>query len=146
MTNQRVPGTPKTISRQWITDGKSQLPVLVSLESDTDGLFSRDSEKNASADVATAKRIGELLNHHYCGHPWFVSVDSHQGIAYICIPVLMREWRYIIPLTKLTDKAVIEAGGQILERYNMPRSTIDFAAFNRAYDLRIRNSRQRVPG
>lgn len=142
---QREQGVPKTISRQWVTDGKSSLPVLVTLESDTDGLFSREKEKNAAADVAMAKRIGELLNMHYCGHPWFVSVDSHQGIAYICIPVLMREWRYVIPLPKLTDKMVIEAGGHILERYRMPRSTIDFAAFHKAHDLRIRNSRMRVP-
>lgn len=71
----------------------------------------------------------------YPGHYWVVRADAEQGIAGVKIHQLMGDtlWWNI----KLDDysnhndflKVVKRAGGEILERYNIPRSGIDFGAF-----------------
>ncbi len=136
------PFKPKVVKEGVIGNGTNA--VNVRLEHAPAALFA--NEEKTVADVAMAKSIGELLTLHYAGHPWFAMVDSHQGVATIAIPALMKNFRYIIPLQLLTDKAVIEAGGHILERFKIPRSTIDFGAFHKAFDLRVLKERQDMPG
>lgn len=83
-------------------------------------------------ELTVAKAIGRILQAHYPGHPWFVEVMADQGVAKITIPPLLgMNWGYILHLDKIgaSPRPVIEAGGHILERFNIPRSTIDLAAY-----------------
>lgn len=86
--------------------------------------------KAVPAELTMCKGIGRLLEFHYPGHPWAVEVNVKQGYAKISIPDLLGpNWGYVILLNGMTDKAVIEAGGHILERFKMPRNKIDVAAY-----------------
>lgn len=84
-----------------------------------------------AADNALAKAIWEKLQYHYPGHPWFVGVNHELGMAVIKLP-LFTEWGYWIRLDDLAVdpgmRIVKKGGGEFLERYNLPRSTIDLAA------------------
>lgn len=109
-----------------------------------------------------AKKVGDLeigmkaeriINQHYPGHFWVVKIDSVQGYLMIKIPLLMgmTNW-YFIPLDLLaTDpgmKRVIRGCGEILERYNMPRSALREADFLNAVDLippHLRGTHGQIP-
>lgn len=85
-----------------------------------------DKDHFVRADMALTKRIAGVIEQHYAGHPWHIQVSHEQGIAKIQIPHLMGavNW-YVIPLTLLksdpTLRLVVRAGGEILERYRIPR-------------------------
>ena len=94
-------------------------------------------DPHAYADIALAKRIGEVLQFHYPAHPWYVEVEHVHGIAKVSIPALMGWTAYfVIHLGSLSVdpsmKIVVKAGGEILERYKLPRNKYDFFAFAEA--------------
>lgn len=72
-----------------------------------------------------AHQIGETLNEHYPGHAWCVEVQLLQGVASIRNLNLSGEWGFMLHLDKLlqdpTPKPIINAGGELLERYNISR-------------------------
>lgn len=79
-----------------------------------------------AADLALTKRIAETLERHYPAHPWMVAVTHAQGIAKIKLPVVMSSTEaYVIHLTTIAVdpglRCVVRAGGELLERYRMPR-------------------------
>lgn len=99
-------------------------------------------------DMAIAMRIGETLHQHYPNHLWEVRADSAQGIATVKIPFLMGPTLcYVLHLDKLdTDgRQVRDAGGEILERFKIPRSGIDLAAFVAASDKRVYLTHDPIP-
>lgn len=75
---------------------------------------------------AVAKRIWEKLQFHYPGHQWVVAVSHEQGGAFIYFP-MFTYWPYFIKLAELTEKAIVKAGGEVLERFRMPRSNFSVA-------------------
>lgn len=82
------------------------------------------------AEAALCKRIFNVLNAHYNGHAWAVEVDFGQGMAKITIPsILGFNFGYLIRLDELDRKAIIRGGGEILERFKIPRSTVDINAY-----------------
>lgn len=86
------------------------------------------------AEVRLCKEMARILFAHYPGHPWSVEVHAEQGYAFITIPPLLgANWGYILHLDKIDGDAfrssVIEAGGNLLERFNIPRSTIDIVHY-----------------
>lgn len=88
--------------------------------------------KHIPFEVTMCKAIYRILAAHYPGHPWAVEVMADQGVATITIPPLLgANWAYVLHLDKLgsSPQPVIEAGGHILERFHIPRSTIDIAAY-----------------
>lgn len=95
-----------------------------------------EDDPAADADVQLAFVIGETLTRHYPGHPWFVEVDSNGGLASISIPAITGRFAYVLKLRLLGSdpglKSVVRAGGEILERWRIPRSSLDAAAFNAA--------------
>lgn len=90
----------------------------------------------AKADLALARRIGEVLQFHYPGHAFMVQVMHGQGIATINIPILMGQWQHVIKLYDLKSdpgmKSVVRAAGEILERYKMPRQGFSMAEWGDA--------------
>lgn len=88
------------------------------------------TEKDA-ADIALCKQIYEILDKHYSGHLWQVGANSITGV--VDIKLLYPDGRHRITNfgyglkisslegSRITQK-VIYAGGELLERYGLPRS------------------------
>lgn len=81
-------------------------------------------------DMATAKDYAEALNAAYPGHLWAINVQGAQGIATIHNLMLSGKYGYLLHLNKRYSasearKAVIMAGGEILERFKVFRGRID---------------------
>lgn len=86
-----------------------------------------EADPHMAADTALARKVGETLQRHYADHPWLVEVDHAQGVVMISLPIVMpRNRKMIIHTSTLAAdpqmRAVVRAGGEILERYNIPRS------------------------
>lgn len=100
-------------------------------------------------DKWIANRTMALLKAEYPGHFWAVESDSKQHILKISIPILMGFMHYyVINLrqTELTPMAVLRAGGEILERYRLPRGMFTDAFFDARRDLsKIVNKRRPIP-
>lgn len=84
-------------------------------------------DKHAAADLAITKKIGAKLEQHYPCQPWLVEVDSAQGVAFISLPIIMRRnQRYCLHLSTIGSdpglRCVVRAGGELLERHNVPRA------------------------
>lgn len=92
------------------------------------------------AELAICKWVSALLHAHYRGHFWGVQVQG--GIVRIGIPALLGNWTWNIPVRHLTPQLVVKAGGDILERFNIPRSSLDMgiAQFIDARQHRVRAS------
>lgn len=108
-----------------------------------------EEDIHAQHDLDLSRRIGEVLERHYPGHFFLVEVDSRGGIAHISIPILTENWRYNIPLPLLhgdpSMRMVVKAGGEILERWRIPRSGLDVAAFRAAMRHKIHGPKQKPP-
>ena len=86
------------------------------------------TDPHAAFDDRMARAIGRVLHQHYQGHDWNVWVSRETGIAKIWLSCLMNpQYPYVLHLAGLQSHDVMRAGGEILERYQLPRSTIDFA-------------------
>jgi hypothetical protein len=84
-------------------------------------------------DLDVGKKVLDVLEANYAGHAWFVNAMTESG--YVTIQLMypgadekLRIWKFGILLhcNKLgtyqdMQKKVINAGGEILERYNMAR-------------------------
>ena len=95
-------------------------------------------DPHREADMSLCLLSFNTLQLHYPGHFWRIEVDSKQGLAKIQIHQLMGDtlW-YAIRLDESDNhndyrKAVIKAGGAILERYGLPRSGMDVDKFREA--------------
>lgn len=85
-------------------------------------------------ELEVAEAMFRKLMEHYPGHFWTTEVNMRQGIAQIKIKHLMTAGHgYIIKLKDLWSDpgmmCVVRGGGEILERYKIPRSTFDLSAF-----------------
>jgi len=91
-----------------------------------------DGHKVESQDLVLAKTIGDTLEKHYPGWAWMVHVDSEGEIVNIMSGVLnefqVKMYGFTYHLHNLTyshkaaTQKAIKAGGELLERANMPRS------------------------
>jgi hypothetical protein len=91
-------------------------------------------------DLMVARAITRVLLGHYRGHFWEVNVSRKQGIASISIPILMGPTeKYFIRLSEsITPAHIIRYGGELLERWNIPRSPMDLPAFLTARERAMR--------
>lgn len=86
-----------------------------------------DHDEHTAADLALTMRIAETLERHYPAHPWMVQVSHASGCAFIALPLVMkRNEKYVLHIDKLyldpSLRAVVRAGGELLERLNIPRA------------------------
>lgn len=89
-----------------------------------------NSHERARADLATARAVRRILDAAYPGHDWDVLADSRQGYVAFRIPALMgAHWAYLIKGRDLTPEAVLTGGGELLERYRLPREKFDLDRF-----------------
>ena len=101
--------------------------------------------KHAGADISLADRITEVLERHYPGNFWQIEVDHGKGVAKIRIPVLMAAdyWGIIHLRTIFSDpglRCVVRTGGNLLERYEVPRGMFDLGAWLTAKAKHGRNA------
>lgn len=111
-----------------------------------------EHDPHAQADVTLTYRIAGVLERHYPGHPWLVEADTRQGVAMISIPLFMGQHKYVLHVAALatdpTLRSVARAGGEILERYRIPRqrfSPADFISARDALPLHRLGRRGHVP-
>ncbi len=92
-------------------------------------------DPHKEADENLCNLTMEVLQRHYAGHQWKVESDARQGILKIQIHALMGDTlHYVLLLDNLDGPAtfaaaVVRAGGEILERYGLPRGPMDLDAF-----------------
>jgi hypothetical protein len=88
------------------------------------------SELRAAYDLWVARRAYALLDRAYTGHGWQVIADSAQGYVGVRLPILTGgNWAYLIKWADLTPAQVIRAGGELLERYRLPRGRFELGTF-----------------
>jgi len=93
-------------------------------------------------DLFVAKRIDEILTHHYPGYPWKAVSNAQQGVVYFNIPALMGDTlHWLAKLGQwddLSPKLIIDGGGELLERMNLPRTGFEVMSFLEARDNKHR--------
>ena len=84
------------------------------------------AETEHVSDMSMAKDIAEALTKHYNGHLWAVTVQG--GVAIIKALNISSLWGYILKMKDIQHdagarhKAVMRAGGEILERAKLARA------------------------
>jgi len=88
------------------------------------------SYERLAADLAAARTVRRILDVAYPGHDWEVIADSGQAYVAFRIPALMgMNYAYLIKGKDLTPEAVLKGGGELLERYRLPRGKFDLDRF-----------------
>jgi len=99
----------------------------------------------AKMDFANADWMMQVLNKHYPGYPWRCVYDGAQKMAYFSIPILMginKFWAVNLTTDTMDEGLLMRAGGQLLERYRLPRNRFNLGAF---LDAREQHSALVVP-
>ena len=106
------------------------------------------SRERAAADLATARAVRRILDTAYPGHDWEVLADSRQGYVAFRIPALMgTNYAYLVKGRDLTPEAVLKGGGELLERYRLPRAKFNLDRFleARARDSVLVDRSRKIP-
>ena len=119
-----------TINRNWQRDRTDTMRAYT-----RQGIDGDHARHNAAADQSLANKIYALLNRHYSGHFWRVEVSNAQGIATIRLMGLS-DVPHVLKIEELkllsAERDVIRAGGELLERFRMPRSGFTEAHYQSA--------------
>lgn len=90
-------------------------------------------DQDEQGDMAIARQVSHALNQHYPGHPWVVTVQGrgivlrHQMISMVAGAFLRKEgFSFLMPRNKMGSpreitKSAVNAGGQMLELFGLPR-------------------------
>ncbi|WP_213287579.1 hypothetical protein [Bradyrhizobium sp. sGM-13] len=128
------------LRRDLLDRGRGQPNIELQQSYVRSGLLPEETDTKAEWDLTVAKAITRVLFSQYRGHFWEVYCDSKQGIAWITIPLLLNDWKYVFKLSEdITPAMIIRAGGEILERFNIPRTNLDVASFIAAKKMAVRN-------
>ena len=114
---------------------KSDLKLFTLAEgSHTHGFHNKEGYFD-EANAALGKHVGEALAKFYPGHPWGVASELEHGIVKLCIQGFS-QWQYVIHAASLKGdpsmKRVMRAGGELLERLDMPRNGFKMDAWRAA--------------
>lgn len=110
-----------------------------------------EGDPHEQADFLLSMRIWMHLQEHYPGHPWHVEVESRPEVGMASIYLQgFSTWGYHIRLRDLASdpgfRHVTRGGGEILERFNLPRSGLDFASFLAAQKTSLTRYNRPPPG
>lgn len=91
-----------------------------------------------AVDVVLAKNAAAVLDKHYPGHLWGINVNGETGVMQVFNLALSGRWGFILKLDKIDPelRAVMRAGGELLERYRLKRGALDLgniASLDRDY-------------
>ena len=93
------------------------------------------------ANYTIAKDVAETLNKHYPCHAWCVNANIETGIVTIFNLRLSGKWGFYINMDDLVNdssmKIIINAGGEMLERYNLSRGELKQSEYDDlSYDFK----------
>lgn len=93
-----------------------------------------DATAPTANDYNMARDMAEALHAHYPGQRWAVTCEGAQGIATIRNLLLSGTYGYLLKLPAIYSasafkKDVIHAGGEILERFKMPRGNFNQVSY-----------------
>jgi hypothetical protein len=90
-----------------------------------------DNSAHAMSDIDVCRAVGEDLTAHYPGYPWMVGCNHEKSVGRVVIdlgvtkPVGMENYAYALYLPTVLgpggQKRVLEAGGELLERFGLKR-------------------------
>lgn len=116
-----------------------------------DGGLSHEEAWRVASETDMARKIAEQLNFYYPGHAWEVTVDSRQGGAQLRIAVLMTGSQcFYMRFNDIAgpndfNRVVRDAGGELLERFRIPRGGFDLTSFIEAQPKAVLHINQKVP-
>ena len=88
------------------------------------GVKNEHGEFDAANDEL-CRIVHAVLKANFPGHPWAVEAACENGIVKICLQGFM-QWQHVIHITSMKGdpklRPVVKAGGELLERLNMPRT------------------------
>lgn len=91
----------------------------------TDFLIEKGNPEEMASEFKLAKECADLLQSHYPGHLWAVSINTEGGIAVVKNMAISTIYGYVIHLVNLLNdpkrRKIIKAGGEILERATLAR-------------------------
>jgi hypothetical protein len=95
-------------------------------------LLDQDTPEVAINDVLMAKQMAYDLDTAYPGHLWAVTCEGAKGIATVRNLRLSGNRGFILRLPEIYSasefkKAVLKAGGEVLERYHQRRGAMNIA-------------------
>lgn len=99
--------------------------------------YSEDDMRKVLRSAGYRKTIGNALAQAYQLVPWLVDVNIDGGVATITCPNISAKYGMVIHLTRDTmalEDAAKRMGGELLERFNVSRSTGDFSGVKRRID------------
>lgn len=87
----------------------------------------------AALDMNMSRDMAETLHAAYPGHLWAVTCEGDKGIATVRNLALAGNWGFVLKLKEISTasdwkKKVIQAGGELLERFRLRRGAADSAA------------------
>jgi len=93
--------------------------------------------QTAMADIDVCIAVADDLRHFYPGHPWRISCNHEAGTAVIDLdyprPLHLRNARFMIYISTCIGpdgrKHVMRAGGDLLERWGLPRGAAKASAY-----------------
>lgn len=85
----------------------------------------------AANEMVIAKDMADILHNAYPRHIWAVNVDRAGGVAHVRNLALSGQWGFVIKLPDVYSasemkRQVLQAGGEILERYRVKRGALDW--------------------
>lgn len=90
-----------------------------------DDCMSPRAKQLLGLDILRGQEVQSILRRHYPGHPWIVEVNHEQQIIKIMIKHL-HERPYVVLLRDFyadpRRDCIMRAGGEFLERFNIPRA------------------------
>lgn len=157
---------PQHLRNHSAVSGGGRDMMLVANSDETVTFSDRDARAKAEREykeLMLCKCVMETLQRHYPGYPWMVKfggggVNEETGRKLaagieIKIPVLMGTKSYVIPVPMLlrseneSQRLIRQAGGEILDRFQIPRAAFRADAFIEAKDLRkVLSHKTPIPG
>lgn len=128
------------MAHQWFTpEARYEAPDL------GEGI---ENDPFAAVDLAMTKKCADVLERNYPGHPWMIEASHKQGVVFISIPIFTGRNKYVVHISVLKSdpglRHIVRAGGEILERFNIPRQSFSVDQYVGALNAMPLNLRGRA--
>lgn len=103
--------------------------------------------ESEAADIALCSEISSILNKHYENHPWLIGCDHEHGVFHIKLLYPDKIGRIthhgiMLHIGKNSNhdtlkRKVMLAGGELLERKQMPTNAANAYSYERAKETKL---------
>ena len=92
-----------------------------------------DAVANTLRENEIAKNVAECLQGLYPDHQWACNADLMGGVVHIYNLNLSGKWGFLMKVKDVIEdgwkKRIRDAGGELLERYNLSRGRLNIAQY-----------------